>query len=131
MKLSLSREGEFIPSWNGNLELPEDQQIKVYFKRITGEMEGSFYKFNTDGETFRWDNPTIVRKCVKSIENLFSVEGEPITTPIRLLRETGTHGLVTEIGLYIIGDSTLSKEVEKKNKNSVALDKRETKSDVP
>lgn len=40
MKLALSRAKEFVPDWNGNLQLPADQQLKYL---LTPVDNGDFY----------------------------------------------------------------------------------------
>ena len=35
VKLSQTKNVEFVPKWNGNKELPQTDQIRVYFKNLT------------------------------------------------------------------------------------------------
>lgn len=120
MKLNISRYGQFIPSWQGNDELPENEQIIIKYKRMTGEMAGSTMRFLPDGGA-NFDYAKIVKECVKEIINL-EIDNESIKTGEDLLKATATHGLVTEIGSHILSDSKLSIEVEKKNQDSTSLD---------
>jgi len=121
MKLNKGKFGEFIPSWQGNEALPEDEKIIIKYKRMTGEMASSTMKFLVDGSAM-FDYPRITKMCVMEIKNLIDSDDNKIKTAQELLNATGTHGLVTEIGSHIINDSKLDIEVEKKNKNSTALD---------
>jgi len=121
MKLNLSRKGTFIPSWENNRDLPEEEQIVIHYKRIVGDMASGLTRFGTD-ETIVFDNVRIVQKCVTLIENLIDNDNAEIRTAKKLLTATGTHGLVTEIGLHILTDSQLDNQIEKKNKDDITLE---------
>lgn len=43
MKYEVKREDVYIPAWNGNRELPADEQIKVFHRYLTAEERGRFF----------------------------------------------------------------------------------------
>src|SRR4030042_758796 len=113
MKINISRTGMFIPDWENNLSLPENEQIKIWYKRIVGEMASMMLVFNTD-RTFRFNNAEIVKNCVTKIEGLIDEDGKKIESAEDLLLTQCTHGLVTMIGTHILNDSKLKEEIKKK-----------------
>ena len=120
MKLNLGRMGDFIPTWEGNDKLPENEQIKVSYTRISGQMSSRVVRVSSD-ETGYIDYPYIVQKCVTKIDNLKDENNGNIDTAQKLLDNVGTAGLVTEVGLHILNDSKLPDGDQKKNTDSVAL----------
>ena len=112
MKLNISRTGEYIPTWEGNNKLPKEEQIIVKYKRMTGEMASSTMRFLDEGAIF--DYARLVKICVTEIENLYDENDQRIKTADDLLKATGTHGLVTEIGSHILTDSKLPEKTKKK-----------------
>jgi hypothetical protein len=120
MKLNLGLYGTFIPTWMDNNELPDEEKIKIKYRRITGEMASDLIRFGLD-QSMIFDNVSIVRKCVTEIEGLYSQNGEKICRADKLLKEAGVSGLVTEIGNHILTDSQMILENEKKNINEPTL----------
>lgn len=132
MRLNISKTGVFLPSWNSNRELPENERIKVEYKRITGNLGGKMMVWNTD-KTCIYDYALVVRECVNEIHNLTIVEdGVTVTyrTGESIMHLPAGHGLVTEIGVHIVLDSHFEDGEEKKNKDSIALEQR-VADDVP
>jgi len=120
MKLNLGRMGDFIPTWEGNDKLPENEQIKVFYKRIMGQLSSKMVRVADDGTGYI-DYPVIVKTCITKIENLIDENNGNIDTAQKLLDQVGTAGLVTEIGAHILNDSKLPDGDQKKNTDSVAL----------
>jgi hypothetical protein len=116
MQLNLEDKYEFIPEWNGNKDLPDDEQVKVIWKYPSGKMRSAALKIklvDSDDEkksevAFEWD--AVVLKCVTEIKNL-SNRDKKITQIDELYTYPGLGGLYDEIKAYII---TNAKGVEKK-----------------
>lgn len=122
MRLNLSTHGEFIPSWMGNKELSESDQIKVEYKRITGNLSSRMIRIYQDGTSI-FDNEQILKNCEIKISNLIDHYGKKLETASDILEAVGTQGLVTEIAMHILSDSKIELKIEKKNKDSVTLGK--------
>jgi hypothetical protein len=116
MQLNLEDKYEFIPEWNGNKDLPDDEQVKVDWKYPTGKMQSAATKFklvDSDDEkkaeiAFEWD--AVALKCVIGIRNLANKE-KKITQIDELYTYPGLAGLYNEIKAFII---TNAKGIEKK-----------------
>lgn len=49
MKVSLKQSDVFIPDWNDNLDLPADEQVKVYYRFLgTGDRAKYIYRKNAE-----------------------------------------------------------------------------------
>ena len=142
MKVNVSRPGRYVPKWNGNRELEDDEQIVVEYTNLTGEQrrkymhkEKPLYSIETAGRTEEeieaqiqdqtsrvelriWtDDADIVMAMKPRILNLTDEDGNPIDTWDKLLaipqtRENQINVLVAEIETEL---STLSKETDSKN----------------
>lgn len=120
MRLNLATHAEFIPSWNNNLLLDEKEQIKIEYRRIVGEMASFLVKFGLDNSMI-FDNARICKECITKIHNLIDVFGHDVKTSDELMKTTGVAGLVTEVGSHILTDSQIKEDLEKKNKDVIAL----------
>lgn len=118
MRINLGLYGEFVPTWNDNDK--EKEKIKIWYKRITGELAASLIRFSLD-RSMIFDNVAIVRNCVINIENLEDNKGEKINTAEKLLKSPGVSGLVTEIGNHILLDSQMTADEEKKIEDELTL----------
>ena len=114
MKIKLSRTNIYIPKWNHNRELPEDEQVKIEYRFMTSEEEESFSlvrptynmdKKNTDEEgkpkeiavEFELHANAIWDKCVKKVIGLFDENGNEISEPKKVRAIEGIYGLITEV----------------------------------
>jgi len=75
MKLrSIKIDKKFIPDFNGNKELPPDEQIVIFFNRIPGTSEKSKYKdFKFDQNAsvqLVYNDQLLISTFVEKIENL-------------------------------------------------------------
>lgn len=95
MIFTLAKEHCYIPAWNGNRDLPEDEQIKVYIKHPSA-LEAS-EKYSKVGK----ENIQLFEFClyVDRIEN-FQLDdggGPKDATPEMLMKASGLTDLVNEI----------------------------------
>ena len=119
MIIEVRDEGVFIPTWNGNAGLPEDEQVRVTHRYLyagerkkyvhtepiqldvkTGEVDG---KVN-----FVQDETGITRALVKKIENLsVKVGGKEvkITTAEQMYKYSLPQALVAEIKTAMLNAS--------------------------
>lgn len=112
MRIILERKGTYIPEWNGNRDLPKDEQIKVVFEYLTAIDKESF-----TSETGNY--ASLAKKVwlakVKEIENLeVEVDGKEVkATPENLLNLPDTWDLYVEVATHIFNASSLNKEQSK------------------
>ena len=119
MVIELSLSKDFVPEWNGNMELPPGEQIVISHKaptmqlyqslmpkpalKMVTNLEGTI----TGGESeYTIDNAKLVAEMVTLIKNLeVSIDGTvtPVTTARQLLKDAPAvvSGLVDEIGAYL------------------------------
>ena len=118
MRLKVSREDTYVPEWNNNKKEPADQQIKVYFKYMTSEVEEKYskmrptYKGNLDDMAGKDQEITmdleshvcdIWDDCVTKVDNIFD-DDKPtlaIAKPLVVRNIPGTYGLITEVVAHI------------------------------
>jgi hypothetical protein len=142
VKVNISREGTYIPKWEDNRDLPEDEQIVVSFVSLTHDERQKYthkekptYSIETEGKTdeeieaqleaqtrraeFKaWtDDDKIAVACKPTIKNLEDTEGNPIDTWAKLLAapqtaENQIRNLVVEIEAHL---GSLAKETDTKN----------------
>ncbi len=131
-----------MPEWEGNRELPEDDQLLITYTPLTGEQrkkythkEKPLYSIEVEGKTDEeveaqiqeqttrielriWtDDDEIAAACKPAIKNLEDLDGDPITTWAQLLavpqtKENQISVLITEVTTEL---SNLAKEKDSKN----------------
>lgn len=118
MKFNITNEGRFTPTWKENDK--SDEPIEVFYRRLTGNDMTRTMKFA--GTEMAYDMMEICKRCIKDIKNLV-VNDIEITTGEELINQAGFHGLCLQIATHIINDSTVTVDLEKKNKDSTSLAK--------
>ena len=82
MKLrSIKIAEKFIPEWNGNKELPIDEQIVIHFGRVPGTSEkGNYigYAFDSKGQmSISYNDQIMIASFVEKVDNLeIEISGE-------------------------------------------------------
>lgn len=110
MKLVLQRTGTYVPEWNDNKKLPEEEQIMVDFTYITASEKDAFSQ-SSDG-----NYATLAKKVwlqnVKKIHNLeVLVDGDIVNaTPENLLNLPDTWDFYVEVATHIFNASSLNQE---------------------
>lgn len=138
MRIEVTKQGEFIPKWNGNLELPSDEQIIVRWTRLSKAERKRFSKTSNseiiihnfgdksdkdiDKELDQTDLKTTVNtdtdgmlKAMKiTFENLETNEGA-IATWEEINRVPGNYfdGLILEVTTHVQSESKLDGEDSK------------------
>lgn len=142
MKVNISKEGRFIPEWEGNRDLPESEQVVVEYTALTGEQrkkythkEKPLYTVEVEGKTEDeieeqiqdqtrkvelriWtDDDKIAAASNIRIGNLEDTDGDPLDTWDKILKAPHTKEnqlsvLVTEVESEL---GTLAKETDTKN----------------
>ena len=114
VKIKLSRTDIYIPKWNKNRKLPEEEQIKIEYRFMTSEEEERFSlirptysmdKQNTDADgkpkeiavDFELHANEIWDICVKKVTGLFDESGVEIAEPKKIRAIPGIYGLITEV----------------------------------
>lgn len=126
MQLNTRPQREFIPDWNGNKALPENEQIVIYHKAVSSHLKERLipkpsYKMTgvagQDGES-RWetdifvDNTRLVKEMVEKIKNFSVFVDSPDSNSTTVHIKTAddlfgslvppeVSGLVEEIGQYL------------------------------
>ena len=104
----------FIPKWNGNQDLPKNEQLVIEFVRIPGTSEKQSYKdIKFDGKggiQFAYNDYSLISGFVKSVENLsLEVNGDikKITTGVDLANAVSSElaDLFNEIREYLFPDT--------------------------
>ena len=111
MKLNITKEGHFIPTWKGNDK--SDEPIEIFYIRLSGNDMTRTMKFAGAGE-MSYDIMEICKRCITDIKNL-EVNGEVVITGEQLTKIPKLHGLCMQVATHIISDSDLDIELEKKN----------------
>lgn len=119
MKVSLKKSDIFIPEWNGNQELPEDEQIKISHKFL-GSAKRKQYIYSkplhftqalaADGEQMGevelvQDGKGIALETVTKIENLDVLLDDGKTTSVTEIGEFykyAMHDLAAELEAYLL-----------------------------
>jgi len=105
---------KFVPEFNGNKDLPVEDQIVIYFSRIPGTSEKSNYKnfsFNQKGDMgLVYNDQMLVSSFIERIENLKLDTGsgtKEIKNGSELAQANNSllGDLFTEIRDYIFPDS--------------------------
>lgn len=95
MRVSLKKSDTFIPDWNGNLDMPEEEQVKFHYSFLgSGERAKYVYRkpvtytFDGKGEgqfgnvEMIQDGKGITLRMVKRIENLEAEQEDGRVIPI-------------------------------------------------
>jgi hypothetical protein len=142
MRINISDEGRYVPEWEGNRDLPEDEQIVITYTCIDHNARKKYqhfekpnYSVETAGKSneeieaelteqtrrveFKaWtDDDKIAIACKPRITNLEDMDGNPIDTWEKLLKVPQTKGnqigaLISEVEKEL---GTLAKEDDSKN----------------
>lgn len=111
---SISIDKRFVPQFNNNKELPVDEQITIYFKRIPGTSEKANYKnfkFDSSGSaSLVYNDQIMISAFVERIDNfIIEVNGKDkkIKTGQELAEANNSmlSDLFTEIRDYLFPDS--------------------------
>jgi hypothetical protein len=121
LKITARKNATYTPTWNGNRDLPEDEQVMVEIVFPTqGDREDLQPHAVRDGEDIiiKHNNTKAVRKHVKSIINLSEeVDGteRKIETGVQLIESTSSEilELVVELGAVILRNFGLDAEEKK------------------
>ena len=108
-------DNEFIPTWDGNLEKREAEQIRVTWSYPSGSERAGMTKVkNVDGKAeVELDYDSLAKRCIRKVENL-TVNGKKITNGYELARATGMDQLYDEISTHIMSE-TQSRSIDSKN----------------
>jgi hypothetical protein len=142
MKINVSNEGRYVPEWEGNRELPEDEQVVILYTALPHDerkkythIEKPSYSVEVEGKSneeleeelanqtrraeFRaWtDDAEIAVACKPRVVNLEDLDGNLIDTWAKLLKvpqtkENQIGALITEVEKEL---GTLAKEKDSKN----------------
>ncbi len=121
MKIATNTKVRYVPKWNGNRKLNEDEQITVNISMPTVLESEQLQKINyqMDGTIgFRFDTKEILEKHVGAINNLsLVVDGKEteIETGLQLARAKTPviMGLVQELARYVTQGEQLSEKQQK------------------
>ena len=116
MTVTLSRSAIYIPEWNGNKELPEEEQISVEYEYLTAEDRNKYLL--TDAKSFGETARAVFRDKVKKIRNLdLVIDGKKVPAiPENILSAPDMYNFFSEVSVEIITASQLTKEDKKKLK---------------
>lgn len=114
MNISIVRDEEFTPEWNGNRD--DSEPIVVDIQALTSEqrMAAMTVGTNPDGTLdIRIDHAKFFRYGAKSIRNL-NVDGKALTSALDVIRSKGQglDGFIREVGSEIF---IRNQETDKKN----------------
>ena len=108
MKVNLAISQVFVPTYRGNRDLPEEDQIKVTYRLMSAAQEEKFSKMSArsdgSGEYMVAIEPKAVEifgECVTSIAGLYDMANNPITEPSKVLAIPGIYELVSEVAAEI------------------------------
>lgn len=122
MKLVTQTKEKYIPKWNGNRELPQNEQVVVHISYPTVEEKKGLkeieYRTNKNSVIVNYDTEKILANHVPKIENLSEdVDGKEkkITTGKDLLssKNRALESLSEEIVGLILRADELPEEAEK------------------
>lgn len=121
MKITARKSATYVPNWNGNRDLPEDEQVTVEITFPTqGDREDLQPHAVRDGEdiVIRHNNSKAVRKHIKSIINLSEdADGteRKIENGAQLVESTSAEilELIVELGAVILRNFGLDAEEKK------------------
>lgn len=116
MKVVIAQGDIYIPTWNGNKDLPQDEQIKIHYKfPTTNQRERYVKKYPAEIESghnivklkIETDDKAMFRQLVTRIENLEAEDKQSgqikkIEKPEDLLEARGVEALYDEITAYLL-----------------------------
>jgi hypothetical protein len=81
MRIKIALDSVFVPTWNGNRDIDEKEQVKVFFRFLTGPERDGIYmteplEYDTEGKVggmkIRIEDfyKKMMKTCIKRIENL-------------------------------------------------------------
>ena len=109
MELTIAKDADFIPEFNGNKALPEGEQVVVRIKVPTPREQSMVYEHSTQGANFNF--PMAVTRYVTRVSNL-KINGRSVETGRDIVDQPGLTSLVEEIGLHIATLMRFSDEEE-------------------
>ncbi|MDR2134852.1 MAG: hypothetical protein LBP27_07060 [Treponema sp.] len=127
MEITVSKTRTFVPEWNGNKKLPEDEQIVVTYPALNISLRKQIIGRNTirfeydkdgnptggSGEMSLFDKEAAIRKIKPVITNL-KIDGKQVISAEDLLAApVELYGLVEEIGSHF--QDEFKKESPEKN----------------
>lgn len=104
----------FVPTWNGNKDLPTTEQMVIHFKRIPGTSEKSVYQnmsFDTQGKIqLNYNDSLLVQSFIDRIDNLeIEVDGKDKKIEngkdLAFANASQLSDLLTEIRSYLFPDA--------------------------
>lgn len=114
MRISLRRNGFYIPEWRGNRELPENEQLQVEFEYLTAADKEELFVSSNSASVGSLTRQVWNRKVKKFYNFELEVDGEIIQpTPESVLNLPDTFDLFTEVATHIFEASYLDKETQK------------------
>jgi hypothetical protein len=102
MRLTVAKEEEYVPQWNGNVE--EDEPVKFTLSYLTTADRDACIPvdFNEEGEFhLKPDYRKLFTKGVRRIEGLY-VNDKPIKTPLEVLNTPGLYELYMEVATHLL-----------------------------
>jgi len=116
MKITLARDAEYIPEWNGNRDDPEPVVFHLRYLTTAERqqcMEREYLPDKNGGVrvAIKPDQERMFKLAVRKIENL-EVNGRPLTTAGDVLSTPGLDLLFIEVSLYVL---TMNAEQDSKN----------------
>ena len=101
---TVSKDTDYIPFWDGNDKLEEDEQIVFTLRYLTDAQRSKCFKLGVDkngSETVDVNHELLVKYGVVDIKN-FTVDGNLITTARQFGNVKGFVNLYMEIGNQIL-----------------------------
>jgi len=105
MRLTIAKEGEYIPEWNGNKE--DDEPIKFVLRHLTtGERERAIeFGMAEDGKSVvKPDLRSLFRTAVVRVENLH-VNDKSLTKADDVLSAPDLYDLFVEVAVYVLAQN--------------------------
>lgn len=109
----------FVPEWQGNKDLPPNEQVMIHFSRIPGSAEKSTFmgfKYDSQANAAYYFNDTfLAASLISKIENL-ELDGERIRTGQELAQanHAALPELFTEIRSYLFPEANEEETGESK-----------------
>jgi len=122
MKVTANLEARYVPKWNGNRDLPENEQVSVEILWPTNKeretLKGYRLSPKTEEVTVYFDTERILEKHVGKIENLeVQADGKAVTIESGkdLARSSvlALGGLIDELKGYVSSEEGLSEDEAK------------------
>lgn len=106
MKINISNRYTLVPKWNGNRELPLEEQVTVEYRYMTCEEEEKYSQFVPKYKGEKRDEMELEIKsnaneiwdnCALKVNGLRDETGKELSDPKAVRKVAGTYGLVTEV----------------------------------